>query len=285
MMRIKVLKFGGTSLKDDLSRLKVISILNEEIKNNKIVVVVSAIGRYPSPYATDTLLKLIDHLSLKQMDQIASCGELISSHLLCNQCIKEHLNATCLNIYETGILTTDTFGNGNIINVDSNCIYEALKKYDVVIVPGFFGYNQYKQITSLGRGGSDLSAIAISYSLGLKEVTIYSDVEGIYSCDPKKYNQSILYKNVSYKQALLLSHYKVSVLMNKACEFAMKYGIKIHLKSTFNKTGDTIVDITQSHHKFLIVNKDSYILIDKYNDTYYFDKNLSLENAHYLFIE
>ena len=285
MIKIKVLKFGGTSLKDASSREKVIQIIKEEGVNHKLVIVVSAIGRYPFPYATDTLLSYTSHLSSKQKDQIASCGELISASILCNECIDNKLNATCLNVYETGIITTNAFENANIISINTNNIYNALKEYDVVIVPGFFGINKYHEITSIGRGGSDLSAIAISHYLGINETTIYTDVEGIYSCDPKKIKSSILYPYVNYNQAELLGELNVSVLMKKACTYARTNKIRIHLKSTFNKSGFTIVDHDFSNHKFLIEQEDCYILIDQFNDIFSFKKDLSLENAHYLFVE
>ena len=100
MKKIKVLKFGGSSLKTTEDRQKVISILQNELIDFKIVVIVSAIGRYPSPYATDTLIQLSQNLIGKQKDEIISCGELISSHVLCSECLAAKINAVSLNIYE-----------------------------------------------------------------------------------------------------------------------------------------------------------------------------------------
>lgn len=285
MDKIKVIKFGGTSLKTSEDRLKVINIIKEESKKKSLVVVVSAMGRYPDPYATDTLLKKAECLNEKNKDEIMSCGEIISSHYLCNECIKEGLDCGCINILENGIKTNENYGNGNILFVDSNKIYNELKKHRIIIVPGFFGTNKLHYVTALGRGGSDLSAVLIAHALGNTEVTIYSDVEGIYSADPKKIRDAILFKHVNITQALLLSGLNVAVIQYKACEFSKKHNIKMILKSTFRLDGLTIVDHKGEMHDFLIVDDDGYFILTKNNLVIRFSKKISPSDAHALFIE
>jgi len=284
MKKIKVIKFGGTSLRTKEDRNEVIEILKEESKQAKIVVIVSAMGRYPEPYATDTLLKLAPKLSLKETDQLLSCGEIISRHVLCNECIIEGLSCKSLNILENGIKTNRQYGNGTAIFVDTNDLYHALDLYQIVIVPGFFGTNDDHYPTSLGRGGSDLSAILIADSLGLKEVTIYSDVKGIYSADPKVVREAKLYEEVNVIQALLLAKLNVPVLQKKACEMALKRNITMILKSTFNKNGYTIVNKKAAYHTFLVKKENGYFLIDSYNRIKKFDSNLTINQAHRLFV-
>lgn len=285
MKKIKVLKFGGSSLKTIEDRKKVISIIQNELIDFKVVVIVSAIGRYPSPYATDTLIHLSKNLQGKQKDEIMSCGELISSHVLCSECLECNLNAVSLNICENGIYTNMKYNDADIIHVDTNTIYQYLNKHDLVIVPGFFGINQYQHISSLGRGGSDLSAVAIAHGLGLNEVTIYSDVKGIYSCDPKKFTNAILYPFVNYQQAMILSNLNVQVLQNKACLYAYKNKIDIILKSTFCKDGYTRVVRECENHNYLIFEENHYLLISKFNEIIHFNASLPIQNAHELFIE
>lgn len=284
MNNMKVIKFGGTSLKTESDRRQVINILKEELKSHRLVVVVSAMGRFPDSYATDTLLQMVSHLTKKEQDEIMACGEMISSHLLCNECVKDGVKATCLNVLENGIITDQNYGNGHILSVNSNCIYQQLKEYELVIVPGFFGTNKSHFMTSLGRGGSDLSAVVIADGLGLKEVTIYSDVEGIYSADPKQISEAILYEHVNISQALALSDLNVPVIQKKACQWANEKKIKMILKSTFRQEGSTIVDEKGPYHAFIIFKEDCYYLMDKTKKLSKFPLNLSLNQAHRLFI-
>lgn len=284
MTEMKVIKFGGTSLCTCEDRLKVIEILKNESIHKKIIVVVSAMGRFPEPYATDTLLNMSPLLTLKAKDEMMSCGEMISSHVLCNDCLQYGLNCTCLNIMENGIKTDSNYFDGTIQCIDSNFLYQTLKSYQIIIVPGFFGTNRYLNPTSLGRGGSDLSAIAIADSLGLKEVTIYSDVKGIYSADPKLISEAKLYKHVNIQQVLNLANLNVPVIQYKACQYAFDKKIRMILKSTFNPDGYTIVDDKGSHYNFIIGQKDGYYLLDQFNKCTKFSMNLTLNQAHRLFI-
>lgn len=239
---INVIKFGGTSLKSKESRAKAIEIIKNHAKESKVVVVVSAMGRYDDAYATDTLASLIHNfVSPKEKDRLLSIGEIISSIVLCDELISQQMNATSLSIYKAGIQTDQLYGQASVEAVDSAYLLKMLEKYDVIVVPGFQGYNKDFEITTLGRGGSDYSAVILAHALMLNEVYIYSDVCGIYTADPKKIPRAQLIPVIAYQQALEIAHYKSNVINENATLYGAKYHIDMILKSTFDDSCFTIV--------------------------------------------
>ncbi len=173
---MKILKIGGSSLYD-LDKLK--NVLKEELKNDKVILVVSAIGRYNMPYATDTLKEFGNNLTKKDLDFLLSLGETLSSYIVGNYLLK-YFNLKIIQNYDLGIITNSNFGNADILKIKLKKLKKYLKKYDLLIVPGFIGLNKNKETTTLGRDGSFTSAIYLADYFKLKEVTIISNIAGLY---------------------------------------------------------------------------------------------------------
>ena len=187
-MSIIVQKYGGTSTRSKETRGQMYkNIIREINKGNKVVAVVSAMGRYDDPYATDTLLSIVnkDDLTDEEIDRLSSIGETIST-LVCKSELSHlgYIVETVTN-NELGIMTDSHYQDASITTVEGKHILSKLENADIVICPGFQGYSQKGKITTLGRGGSDLSAVAIGVAINASEVEIYSDVSGIYTADPR----------------------------------------------------------------------------------------------------
>ncbi len=228
-MNILVQKYGGTSLNsaEKLNLLK-INVSGEINKGKKIVLVTSAIGRFPEPYATDTLKSLIGkNTSPKEIDRLLACGEIISSVVLADYLLSQGIRTVALGTNEIGIFTTKKHTDANIIEVNNKYILSNLDKYDVVVVPGFQGLNENGDITTLGRGGSDTTALALAKALSATSVDIISDVKGIYTCDPKLNKGAKLYNEVGIDFLIAMSRNGARVLHYKAAIFAKENNIKI----------------------------------------------------------
>lgn len=285
-MKIKVLKFGGTSLKNHDSRLQAIQLIRSSAKDAHVVVVVSAMGRYDDAYATDTLASLIKNfVTTKEKDRLLSIGEIISSIVLCDELIEQGLSATSLSIQKAGILTDNCYGRASVEYVKTDALYDALKQYQIVVVPGFQGISREKEVTTLGRGGSDYTAVILARALHLKEATIYSDVCGIYTGDPKVIDHVALLKEISYQQACEIAQYKSHVINEDAVRYAEKYHIKLILRSTFEPSKQTVIhDAAINQHcvcfalGYYEIRFDTLIHIDDLTLS-----SFSLDNDHYVF--
>lgn len=244
-MSVVVMKFGGSSLKDFSSREKVYQKIQSFLeKTDCVVMVVSALGRFPYPYATDSLLNFTDYNTPEEeKDLLLSVGETISSIVVAKELRTLGYHVKALNIFETGIITDDCYGAANVSFVNSSELEKAIKKYQIVIVPGFQGYCMNHHITTLGRGGSDLTAIWMSVALGLKETYIYTDVNGVYDKDPKKHNDAVLYDYISYKDMLDLCNKGSKVMYQRSVELAQEKGITIIVRNTYgDNEGTKITD-------------------------------------------
>lgn len=241
-MNYEVIKFGGTSLKDTNCRKQAIELIKKHSQDHAVVVVVSAMGRYDDAYATDTLASLIKNfVSKKEKDRLLSIGEIISSIVLCDELLAQGVVATSLSVQKAGIMTDNRYGEASVAFVKTESLYEALHDYHIVVVPGFQGLSREQEITTLGRGGSDYSAVILARALSLKKATIYSDVRGIYSGDPKTIKNVMLLPEISYDQAIEIAKYKANVINENAINYAKKYHIDLILKSTFTPDTGTIV--------------------------------------------
>lgn len=243
-MCIIVQKFGGTSTRSKETRAMMYNnILRETKKGNKVVAVVSAMGRFDDPYATDTLLSIVNeaYLSDEEMDRLTSVGETIST-LVCKSELANlgYKVATCTN-RELGIVTNSEFNNAMIHKVEGKHILEKLENADIVICPGFQGHSVQGKITTLGRGGSDLSAVAIGVSIEANEVEIYSDVKGIYTADPRLIEHAIKLSYISYGEMLELSKNGAKVLNHRCIQLAAKHNITLHVRSSFDDGEGTYV--------------------------------------------
>lgn len=243
-MNIIVQKFGGTSTRSRESRAQMYNNIIREINNgNKVVAVVSAMGRYDDPYATDTLLSIVkkEELDDEEMDRLTSVGETISTLVCKSEFAHLGYRAATVTNHELGIVTDTKFNNATICQVEGKDILDKLKYADVVFAPGFQGHAQNGKITTLGRGGSDLSAVAIGVAIDASEVEIYSDVNGIYTADPRIVPDAIKLDYISYAEMLELSKNGAKVLNHRCVQLAASHNIAIHARSSFEDCKGTYV--------------------------------------------
>lgn len=245
-MNTIILKFGGSSVENDeklnLIAQKIISLYED---NKRIVVVVSAQGK-----ATDKLIKeaykLSPSPSKREMDVLISVGEQITMAKLAICLIEKGYKAISLTGWQAGIQTNNINQSSIIENIDTKRINAELDLGNIVIVAGFQGINTKKDITTLGRGGSDTTAVALAAALDSKECYIYSDVDGIYSADPNKIKNVKKIDEISYDEMLEISSEGAKVLHNRCIEIGEKYNIPIISKSTFNDGSGTIINNKKS---------------------------------------
>lgn len=186
-------KFGGVAMKNEEMRLNCINHIKEGLNDfGDVVVVVSAIGRFGDPYSTDSLLQLTDAFasSTAASDLAASCGELIAAAVLSAELARAGVINTVLHGNQVGIMTAGEFGDGTITSIDPTSILKTLETTSCVIVPGFQGVAANGQVMTLGRGGSDLSAIALAGALQASHVEFFKDVSGVMTHDPREVENS-----------------------------------------------------------------------------------------------
>lgn len=241
MDTIIVLKFGGSSVanndKLELVANKVIEFYN---KNYKVIVVLSAQGK-----TTDKLIEeakeLSDNIPKRELDTLLSSGEQISIAKLAILLNNKGYKAVSLTGWQAGIYTNNTNQNATIERINTSRIIKELNNNKIVIVAGFQGINKQLDITTLGRGGSDTTAVAVAAALKAKKCYIFSDVDGIYTADPYKVIDAKKIPNISYDEMLEISSEGAKVLHNRCVEIGENFKIPIITKSTFNnKTGSII---------------------------------------------
>lgn len=243
-MNVRVMKFGGTSLRSRKTRKYVYRHVLEACKTNKVILVVSAMGRYPDAYATDTLLSIgNDYLDKEETARLASMGEQLSALKICAELLEMGVSAYAMAFSEAGILTDDTYEYAKVLQLDGKAIKEKLKLHDVIVVGGFIGISQTNKVTTLGRGGSDYSAVLFADMLGLKEVDIYTDVDGVYTIDPKLNAYATKYDKLTYDEMLNM---KSRVLHDRCVSYAKEHKIKIYLKGTFSFGAGTTISQASS---------------------------------------
>jgi aspartate kinase len=239
---IVVQKYGGSSVADKERILNVANKIKKRIeKGDKVVVIVSAMGK-----TTDNLIQLAKSLSKnphpREMDMLLTTGEQISIALLSIALNELGVKAKSFNAFQLNIKTTHDFTKARIKDIDSNKILKELESNSVVIVAGFQGVTESGDLTTLGRGGSDTSAVAFAAKLGTT-CEIYSDVEGIFTCDPRIIPNAKKLKFITYDDALELSSLGAKVLHSRAVELAKKYNVKLYCASSFtDKEGTWVVD-------------------------------------------
>ncbi len=233
-MSIVVQKFGGTSVADT-NKIKNVAkaILNEQQKGEQVVVVVSAMG-----HTTDSLIKLASEISPnpnpREMDMLLASGEQVSIALLTMAVQEMRADAVSFNAMQIGIMTENVHGSARIKEIKTDKITRALNSGKVVIIAGFQGVTDDNEITTLGRGGSDTSAVATASALNAKRCDIYTDVEGIYTTDPRIVPRATKLKQILYEEMLELARVGANVLHPRAVETAMKFNLPTRVRSTFN---------------------------------------------------
>jgi len=234
-----VIKFGGSSVADNEKlqtvASKTIKLYEEE---NNIVVVVSAQGK-----TTDKLIREAEELSLKpterEMDALLSAGEQISASKLAILLNYLGYKAISLTGWQAGIHTNEENQNAKIEYINSQRIEKELQEGNIVVVAGFQGIDENNNITTLGRGGSDTTAVALAAALQAKQCYIYSDVDGIYTADPNKVEQAKKLKNISYEEMHALSSEGAKVLHDRCVEIAERNNVPVITGSTFNDNPGT----------------------------------------------
>ena len=251
-MAIIVQKFGGSSVAD---AAKVNNVANRVVdtykEGNSVVVVVSAQGD-----TTDDLIEKAHEInpnpSKREMDMLLATGEQISISLLAMAIEKIGVPVISLTGWQAGFLTNSNSGNARIHKVDGERILSELDKKRIVIVAGFQGVDKYDEITTLGRGGSDTSAVAIAAAIHADKCEIYTDVDGVYTADPRIVKGAKKLDEITYDEMLELASLGANVLHNRSVEMAKKYGVKIEVKSSFEKVDGTIVKEAIAVEKMLI---------------------------------
>ncbi len=242
-MSIQVIKFGGTSVAN-MSRIKnVVSIVEKKIKltNDKIVVVVSAMSGVTNQLAK-SYKKINSNIADPEYDVILSTGEQYSSALISTMLGKKKINSRSVLGWQIPVITDGEHSKARILKISQSFFENQFSEFDVIVVAGFQGLSNDNRITTLGRGGSDTSAVAITYALGLKKCEIFTDVEGIFTSDPRVVKDAKKINSITYEEILELASLGSKVLHPRSVELAMKYGIKIHVRSSFkNKTGTMVV--------------------------------------------
>ena len=240
-MKIVVMKFGGTSVADISKINNVASIINKNYKKYKLVIVLSAMAG-----VTNDLQKLIDQIdypSSKENDLILTSGEQVTVGLLSMLLNKMKIKSIPLLGWQVPIITDSSYEKAKILNINKDNILKYLAEYDVVVLAGFQGVNTEGKITSIGRGGSDTTAVAIASSLNAERCDIFSDVEGVYSSDPAIVKNAKKIDKISYEEMLEMSSMGAKVLHTRSVELAMKNNLTLQvLSSLTNQEGTLIVN-------------------------------------------
>lgn len=226
-------KFGGVCLQNkEMRKLCIEAIRDALTRSNKVIVVVSAIGRKENPYSTDRLLTISDDLQAdaKARDLIASCGELIATAILSAELHANYIPNTFLQGAQTGIQTAEAFGRASIQSIQTPFYEQYFEEYDCIIVPGFQGLNKKGEVMTLGRGGSDLTAVALADALQATHVEFYKDVAGIFNADPAINAACEKYEQLTYDAFLSSITAENSVLQRKAVMWAKEKAIPLYVK-------------------------------------------------------
>lgn len=257
-MKILVQKFGGTSVAN-LECMKKVrgKVMAGLEKGYKMVVVLSARSG-----ETNRLLALADEWSatpdLAECDSLVSTGEQASIALFSMLLKDAGIKARSMLGFQIPITTDNDFGKARILSIDSEALLKELEEYDVLVVAGFQGCTEGKRITTLGRGGSDTSAVAVAAALGSVECEIYTDVDGVYTTDPNICSSARKMNRVSYDEMLEMASMGAKVLHIRSVEFAKKYKVPVHVRSTFNDNPGTLVTQEDSTMEAVLVSGIAY---------------------------
>ena len=251
-MSLIVQKFGGTSVANAERIFNVANrIINTYNQGNSVVVVVSAQGD-----TTDELIskakEINENSSKREMDVLLSAGEQISMSLLAMAIEKLGYPVISLTGYQAGISTDSNYCAARIKNIDTERLFRELDRKNIVIVAGFQGINKFEDITTLGRGGSDTTAVALAASLRADLCEIYTDVDGVYTADPRIVENASKLKDISYDEMLELASLGANVLHNRSVEVAKKYNVNLVVRSSLSNDPGTIVKEVCSVEKIAV---------------------------------
>lgn len=242
-MKVAVLKFGGTSVATPETRRTAAAYVRQAIGRGETpVVVVSAMGRAPEPYATDSLLALADGArSGPNADLLLSSGELISAAVFASELEKQEIRALALSGAQAGIVTDGKHGDATIVRLELQRVHELLEDGVVPVIAGFQGVSEAGEITTLGRGGTDLTAIALGHALGAERIDIYTDVSGAMTADPRRVAGAHTIDRVSLEEMTELAQHGAKIMHHKAADYAQHTRTAYAIRSL--RTGEgTVVD-------------------------------------------
>ncbi len=254
-----VKKFGGSSVANKERIFNVANrIADEYKKGNQVVVVLSAMGD-----TTDELLEKAYEINpdapKREMDMLLACGEQTSVALMAMALSSMGIPAISLNAFQVAMHTSSKYSNARFKRIDTERINNELEARKVVIVTGFQGINKYDDLTTLGRGGSDTTAVALAAALRADACEIYTDVEGVYTADPRVVPKAHKIKEISYDEMLELATLGAKVLHNRSVELAKKYGVDLIVRSSLNNAEGTTVKEVASVESMLV----SGVAVDK----------------------
>ena len=247
-----VKKFGGTSVGDKQRMYNVANRCIEEYKKgNDVVVVLSAMGKY-----TDELIRMAHDMDDKppkrEMDMLLTIGEQMSVSLMAMVMHKLGVPAVSLNAFQVTMHTTSSHQNARLKRIDTERIRRELDARRIVIVTGFQGVDKYDDYTTLGRGGSDTTAVALAAALHADACEIYTDVDGVYTADPRVVPNARKIEEITYDEMLELATSGAKVLHNRSVEMAKKYGVELVVRSSLNTEEGTLVKEVAKVEKMLI---------------------------------
>lgn len=244
---IVVLKFGGTSVADEQGRKAAIRQIRA-IKDSgrDAVAVVSAMGRLGKPYATDTLLSLTPEAGDRARDLLMSCGETIAACVMANELMQAGIPALPMNGASARVLTDGAFGRAEVTGMDIAPVLQALSQGQTPVITGFQGIGPGGELTTLGRGGSDTSAVEIGGYLGAERVLIFTDVPGVAVCDPRLVPEAPYLPAMDSRDILLLANYGAKVIHPRAVAAGQRHHIPVFVRSTFDDLpGTEITELPQ----------------------------------------
>ena len=254
-----VKKFGGSSVAD-AERINNVAerCIEDYRKGNQIVVVLSAMGK-----TTDALINRAQTINpnppRRELDMLLATGEQTSVALMAMAMAAKGVPAISLNAFQVAMHTTSAYGNARFKRIDSERILNELDSGRIVIVTGFQGVNRRDDVTTLGRGGSDTTAVALAAALRADACEIYTDVEGVYTADPRIVPHAQKMKEITYDEMLELATLGAKVLHNRSVELAKKYGVQLVVRSSLNRERGTIVREVTSMESMLV----SGVAVDK----------------------
>jgi len=248
--RIAVLKFGGTSVGSREQREVAFRRVRDARDSGfATVAIISAMGRAPEPYATDSLLALLEGgTGSANADLLLAAGELVAAAIFAEELTRAGVPAQALSGAQAGIVTDERFGDATIVRVEPHAIQDLLERGVVAVVAGFQGATERGAITTLGRGGTDLSAIAIGHALRAERVDIYTDVSGAMTADPARIPGARTIERASLEEMTELAEQGAKVMHDKAAGYANRTGTRYAIKGLHSDAG-TLVDESVDHHR------------------------------------
>lgn len=247
-----VKKFGGSSVADKERILNVAKRCIEDYKaGHDVVVVLSAMGD-----TTDELIALAQTMNAnpkkRELDMLLATGEQVSVSLMAMAMQSMDVPAVSLNAFQVQMHSTARYGNARFKRIDTDRIHHELDSRKIVIVTGFQGINKYDDLTTLGRGGSDTTAVALAAVLHADLCEIFTDVDGVYTADPRVVKNAMKLKEVTYDEMLELASLGAKVLHNRSVEMAKKYGVRLVVRSSLNRSEGTVIKEKAKMEKMLI---------------------------------